>query len=376
MKSMRLMFLLVVSLVCNGGAEVPLPPDIPAPDITAPEITAPDVPAPDVEASAVSVPSPLPGGQEAQAVAQPLTGTDITVLSEQSSGIPGVDNPQIINLYRKAVAILAAMAPIVDKPLEQRKQLYEDYFDLDALLTDFFESSSLGKAMIQETLKADQEKQAEYHADVAAARLKLQAVDPEAVTKKKEKLKEILALCDADITSMRDIELNAHKEAMNIVNQPTVQAAEIMFNKVNQHAKDLTAKAHAVTDKITKDFQVTAQEIRTLLQTFKESLRNLQDEWAQAQAADEAALKAAEAAKAKELSVATAQAVPQAVKEQVQPQVTPQQEPAVAKTQETFANYMLRRMTDIAVGAWEVINDTYQWFLERIGYADISSKKS
>jgi hypothetical protein len=369
MKSMFLVIWLgVVGVIAMHkiSADVPAPSGIPAPDISAPDATAPAVPTPDAAPpqDSAQVPSPVPGGQEAPAVAQPLTGIDITSLSVQSPGIKGVDNPQIIDLYRKAVAVLASMASVVDEPLDKRKKLYEEYFNLDAQLTDFFESSSLGKAMIQETLKADQAKQTAQHADVAAARLKLQAVDPEVVTKKKERLKEILSSCDAEIVKMREIELDAHKNAMSIVNQQTTQAATAMFNKVNQQAKDLSAKSANVLKKIAQDFKANAQEARSLLQTFKEGLRALQDSWAQAQAADEAALKAATAA---------AEAAKQEAKkqeQQVQPPAVPQKEqPAATPTQETFTRYVVRRMTDVAVGAWDVMHDTYQWFLERIGYA-------
>jgi hypothetical protein len=345
----------------NAGAEVLPQPDIPAPEApAAPDVAAPSTPI--TELSSVSV------AQEVQEVAQPLTGPDITTLSEQGSGIAGIDNPQIINLYRNAVARLASMASVVDKPLEQRKKLYDDFFDLDAQLTDFFESSSLGKAMIQETLKADQAKQAAQHSAVTAARLKLQTVDPDAVTKKKEKLKEILASCDGEITKMREIELEAHKNAMNIVNQNTLQAAEAMSNKVNQQAQELTTRAQNVTEKIARDFQVNAQEVLTLLRTFKESLRNLQDSWAQAQAIDEAALKAA--------AVSAAQPVTSVTPAQPQPVSVPQTVQPVIPAQESFAHYVLRRMTDIALGAWDVMQDTYQWFLERMGYATPPSKKS
>ncbi|MFA6264030.1 MAG: hypothetical protein WCW33_06265 [Candidatus Babeliales bacterium] len=347
-------------------ADVPAPSDIPAPDIVAPDITAPAAPAPDAAPpqDSAQVSSPTSGGQEAPAIAQPLTGIDIISLSEQSPGIKGVDNPQIIDLYRKAVTVLTSMASVVDEPLEKRKKLYEEFFNLDAQLTDFFESSSLGKAMIKETLKADQAKQTAQHADVAAARLKLQAVDPEMVTKKKEKLKEILSSCDAEIVKMREIELDAHKNAMSVVNQQTTQAATAMFNKVNQQAKDLSAKSANVLKKIAQDFKTNAQEVRSLLQTFKEGLRTLQDSWAQAQAADEAALKTAtEAAAAAKQEVKKQE-------QQVQPPAVPQKEqPVATPAQETFAHYVMRRMTDVAVGAWEVMHDTYQWFLERIGYA-------
>jgi hypothetical protein len=348
------------------SADIPAPSSIPAPEVSAPDATAPAVPAPDAVPAqdAAQAPSPLPESQEAPAVAQPLTGIDITSLSEQSSGINRADNPQIIDLYRKAVAVLATKASVVDKPLDKRKDLYEEYFNLDAQLTDFFESSSLGKAMIQETLKADQAQQTAQHADVAAARLKLQAVDPEIITKKKEKLKEILSSCDAEIVKMREIELDAHKNAMNIINQQTTQAAAAMFNKVNQQAKDLDARSANVLEKIAQDFKTNAQEVRSLLQTFKEGLRTLQDSWAQAQAADEAALKAATAA----ATAAKQEAKKQ--EQQVQPPAVPQKEqPAATPTQETFTHYVVRRMTDVAVGAWEVMHDTYQWFLERIGYA-------
>jgi hypothetical protein len=305
---------------------------------------------------------------------QQLAGPDITKLSEKKGGISSVDDPRIIELYRTAIAALAAMALVVDKPLEQRKKLYEDYFDLDAQLTDFFESSSLGKAMIQETLKADQSKQAAQHAEVTAARLKLQAVDPDAITNKKEQLKKTLNICDAQIAKMREIELEAHRNTMNIVNQATLQDAQALSEKVCQQAHDLKTRAQDVLEKIANDFQTEAKEVRTLLQTFKESLRNLQETWAQAQAADEAALKAAtEAANAQKTVQAPQQ---QQLGKSISQQQQPEQKPSDQKlVEETFIQHLGHRIVDVAQGAWDVIKNTGQWFMTRIGYGKAASQK-
>ncbi|MFA5306562.1 MAG: hypothetical protein WC365_03870 [Candidatus Babeliales bacterium] len=341
-------------------------------------------PAPSIDAVPTEMPSPEPSFSEdatisdAQAVAvapaeaapdaQALTGPEITSLSEQHKGLVTVNDPHIVAIYRDAIGALASMASIIDKPLEQRKKLYEDYFDLDAQLTDFFESSSLGKVMIQETLKADQAKQAAQHADVAEARSKLQAVDPEMVTKKKATLKEILSSCDAEIAKMREIEHAAHKKVMEISQQPTVQAAQAVFQSIQRQAAELTTKAATITEKITKKFQTQQQEIRTLLQTFNKSLKNLQEKWAQAQAADEAALKAAVAS-------AAPAPTPSATKEPEKPAVPPQIDQMAA--QETFFNYVTRRMTEITVGAWDVMKTTYQWLFDRVASpAKQTSKKS
>lgn len=346
----------------------------PAPGVDVVPVEAPVPETPPAESSAVpggQAPAVAPAeavpGQEQPAVAQALTGPEIISLSEQRKGIASVDDPRIVAIYRDAIGALTSMATIIDAPLEQRKKLYEDYFDLDAQLTDFFESSSLGKVMIQETLKADQAKQAAQHADVAEARTKLQAVDPEFVTKKKAKLKEILSSCDAEIAKMREIEHAAHKKVMEIAQQPTVQAAQAVFKSIQQKAAELTTKAATITQKITKEFHANEQEVRTLLETFNKSLKNLQEKWAQAQAADEAALKAAAAAAASApTSVATKEPEKPAVPSQIDQMAS----------HETFFNYVTRRTTEIAVGAWDVMKTTYQRLFDNGASPEDTSKKS
>lgn len=355
--------LLTMSVVMLGSYSIAYAEEpVPSIDVAPVEasVEAPVLETPPSEGAEAPAAAPAEAAPEAQV----LTGPEITSLSEQHKGITTVDDPRIVAIYRDAIGALASMATIIDKPLEQRKKLYEDYFDLDAQLTDFFESSSLGKVMIQETLKADQAKQAAQHADVAEARSKLQAVDPEIVTKKKAKLKEILSSCDAEIAKMREIEHAAHKKVMEIAQQSTVQAAQGVFQAVQQQAVELKAKAATITEKITKEFHINAQEIRTLLQTFDKSLKNLQEKWAQAQAADEAALKAA----------ATSAPAPTTIKEPEKPAV-PSQIDQMA-SHETFFNYVTRRMTETAVGAWDVMKTTYQWLFDRIVSTEEPSKKS
>ena len=366
--------LLVLSVVTLGSfslacAEEPAPSvDVESVQATAPEVPSAEVvAAPAAEAPVVPSPEAVPGTPEQSAAAQPLTGPEITSLSEQYKGIAGVDDPRIIAIYRDAINALTSMATIIDKPLDQRKKLYEEYFDLDAQLTDFFESSSLGKVMIQETLKADQAKQSTQHADVAEARTRLQAVDPEIVTKKKVRLKEILSSCDDEIAKMRELEHTAHKKVMEIAKQPTVQAAQAVFQVIKQQSADLTAKATTITDKITKEFQASKQDVRTLLETFNKSLKTLQEKWVQAQAADEAALKAAAAA-------AAPAPTPAAKQEREKPAVGSQIDQMA--TPETFSHYVMRRMSEIAVGVCDVMKTTYQWLFDHVVSSEAASKKS
>jgi len=331
----------------------------PTPDVMQQQPSAPPVPA------AFDASQQQPGAAPAAPVSDvPSTqfgAQDDTIeLKEEQGGMLQSNDPQIVIVFKQAGEVLEKMDKVSADMSKQRATLSESYAQLDAILDEFFQSSSFEKGIVQESGKSVEAVPAQPTPAAPAQQESLRDLDPinqqvQAISQDKNSLKQSLALIDKDVEDAKTIVQQAGPRSSEILKQTNVAAANAILAELKQSQAKLEQMLQNLMATSSTNVQSMVTKIQSAVHNVKTSIEQLK--------AKGIALQAIEIEKQKEVQPESGEK--RAV---FRTWLIREKADAGAKTagSETFVHYIFNLLADVVTGAFKIMYDTFSWMKERV----------